>query len=134
MFFTILESTNPRFFSQSFKFLFLEGCRVSFSIVINSYFGIFQLNRKSCQKTKQRSVFLNPIFSNLNSNCSNLLDMRNLQEQVKGDCSDLFTVGTNCSCDLNMFANSWPSTSNLKKKSRSLQQFFSVGQNKIQFL
>ena len=29
-------------------------------------------------------AFLNPnIFSNLNSNCSNLLDMRNLQEQVK---------------------------------------------------
>ena len=29
-------------------------------------------------------MFLNPnIFSNLNSNCSNLLDLRNLQEQVK---------------------------------------------------
>ena len=40
-------------------------------------------------------MFLNPnIFSNLNSNCSNLLDMRNLQEQVKKhsvakNCSDL---------------------------------------------
>ena len=29
-------------------------------------------------------MFLNPnIFSNLNSNCSNSLDMRNLQEKVK---------------------------------------------------
>ena len=29
-------------------------------------------------------MFVNPnIFSNLNLNCSNLLDMRNLQEQVK---------------------------------------------------
>ena len=29
-------------------------------------------------------MFLNPnIFSNMNSNCSNLLDRRNLQEQVK---------------------------------------------------
>ena len=38
-------------------------------------------------------MFLNPnIFSNLNSNGSNLLDMRNLQEQVTKNCSDLYQL------------------------------------------
>ena len=70
-------------------------------------------------------MFLNfNIFSNLNSNCStNLLDLRNLQEQVK----KLFwpsTVGINGSSDLKSFANSLPSASNFKSFSRSLDQFF----------
>ena len=48
------------------------------------------------------------IFSNFNYNCSNLLDMRNLQEQVKNAfCyQKLFwpsTVWINCSSDLNIF-------------------------------
>ena len=59
------------------------------------------------------------IFSNLNYNCSNLLDMRNLQEQVKkAFCYQKlfwpFTVWINCSSDLKNFANS-----------RSLEHFFS---------
>ena len=54
----------------------------------------------------------------MNCNCSNLLDMRNLQEQVKKhsvikNCSDL-SVWINCSSDLKMFENSWPSASNFK--------------------
>ena len=68
------------------------------------------------------------IFSNLNYNCSNLLDMRNLQEQVKkAFCYQKlfwpFTVWINCSSDLKTFANSRPSASNFKSFSRSLEQF-----------
>ena len=81
-------------------------------------------------------MFLNPnIFSNLNSNCSDLLDLRNLQEQViKAFCyQKLFwplTVWTNCSSDLKIFANSRPSASNLQTFSWSLERFFlTVGQN-----
>ena len=75
------------------------------------------------------------IFSNVNSNCSNLLDLRNLQEKVKKAFCYLklfwpFTVWINCSSDLKKFANSWPSASNFKSFSRSLEQFFhTVGQN-----
>ena len=74
-------------------------------------------------------------FSNLNSNCSNLFDMRNLQEQVKkAFCYQKlfwpFTVWINCSSDLKTFANSPPSVSNFKSLSLSLEQFFlTVGQN-----
>ena len=63
-------------------------------------------------------MFLNTNnFSNMNSNCSNLLDMRNLQEQVKkAFCYQKlfwpFTVWVNCDGDLKDFANSWPSGSN----------------------
>ena len=73
------------------------------------------------------ACFSIPIFfSNLNYNCSNLLDMRNLQEQVKkAFCyQKLFwpiTAWINCSSDLNIFANSRPSASNFKKISRSLK-------------
>ena len=74
-------------------------------------------------------------FSNMNSNFSNLLDMRNLREQVKeAFCYQKlfwpFTVWINCSSDLKNFANSWPSASKFKSFSRSLEQFFhTVGQN-----
>ena len=84
------------------------------------------------------------IFYDLNYNCSNLLDMRNLQEQVKkAFCYQKlfwpFTVWINCSSDLKNFANSRPSASNFKSFSQSLEQFFlTVGQNnfgnKIPFL
>ena len=73
--------------------------------------------------------------SKMNSNCSNLLDLRNLQEQVKkAFCYQRlfwpFTVWINCSSDLEIFANSRPSASNFKSFSRSLEQFFlTVGQN-----
>ena len=81
-------------------------------------------------------MFLNPKnFSNMKSNCSNLLDMRNLHEQVKkAFCYQKlfwpFTVWINCSSDLKNFANSWPSASNFKNFSWSVEHFFlSVGQN-----
>ena len=84
------------------------------------------------------------IFSNLNYNCSNLLDMRNLQEQVKKafcyqELFRPFTVWINCSSDLKIFANSRLSAPKFKSFSRSLEQFFlTVGQNnfgnKIPFL
>ena len=75
----------------------------------------------------------------MNSNCSNLLGVRNLQEQVK-ICSDLSLFEyINCTSDLKNFANSWPSASNFQIFSQTLKQFFlTVGQNnfgnKIQFL
>ena len=83
------------------------------------------------------ACFSIPIFfSDLNYNCSNLLDMRNLQEQVKkAFCYQKlfwpFTVRINCSGDLKNFANSWPSASNFKRFSRSLEQFVRTvkGQN-----
>ena len=68
-------------------------------------------------------------------NCSNLLDLRNLQEQVKkAFCYQTlfwpFTVWINCPSDLKNFANSRPSASNFKSFFRSLEQFFlTVGQN-----
>ena len=82
-------------------------------------------------------MFLNPniFFSNLRYNCSNLLDMRNLQEQVKNYSVTKklfwpFTGWIDCPSDLNNFTNSWPSTSNFKSFSGSLEQFFlTVGQN-----
>ena len=69
------------------------------------------------------------MFSNLNSSCSNLSDMRNLQEQVKkAFCYQKFfwpfTVWINCPSDLKDFANYWPSASNFKSFCRSLEQFF----------
>ena len=73
----------------------------------------------------------------MNYNCSNLLDIRNLQEQVKkAFCYQKsfwpFTVWINCSNDLKNFANPWPSASNFKSFSRSVEQFFlTVGQNKF---
>jgi hypothetical protein len=77
-------------------------------------------------------MFLNPTFFfnwNSNSNCSYLLDMRNLQEQVKkAFCNQKlfwpFIVWINCSSDLKKFANSQPSASNFKSVSRSIEQFF----------
>ena len=67
------------------------------------------------------------IFSSLNSNCSNLLDMRNLQEQVKkAFCyQKLFWPFT-------VWINSRPSASNSKSFSQSLEQFcLTVGQNNL---
>ena len=64
-----------------------------------------------------------------------MLDLRNLQEQVKkAFCYQKFfwpfTVWINCSSDLKIFANSWSSASNIKTFSRSLEQFFlTVGRN-----
>ena len=66
---------------------------------------------------------------------SKLLDMTNLQEQVKkAFCYQKlfwpFTVWINCSSDLKIFENSRPSASNFKSFSRSLEHFFlTPGQN-----
>ena len=90
-------------------------------------------------------MFLNPnFFSNLNYNCSNLLDLRNLQKQVKkAFCHQKlfwpFTVWINCSSDFKNFENSRPSASNFKSFSLSQEQFFlTEGQsnfgNKIPYL
>ena len=80
----------------------------------------------------------------MNYNCSNFLDVRNLQEQVKKAlCYQklfcLFTVWKKYSSNLKNFANSRPSASNFKSFSQSLEQFFlTIGQNnfcnKIPFL
>ena len=61
--------------------------------------------------------------------------MRNLWEQVKKTlCYQKlfwpFTVWINCSSDLKMVANSWPSASNFRSFSWSIELFFlTVGQN-----
>ena len=72
---------------------------------------------------------------------SNLLDLRNLQEQVKkAFCYQKlfwpFTVWINCFSDLKKFENSRPSASNFKSFSQSLEQFFSqnIFGNKIPLL
>ena len=64
-----------------------------------------------------------------------VLDLRNLQEQVKkAFCYQKlfwpFTIWIDCSSDLKTLANSWPSASNFKSFFPSLDQFFlTVGQN-----
>ena len=70
----------------------------------------------------------------MNSNCSNSLDLRNLQEQIKKAicCQKLFwtfTLRINCSSDLKNFANSRPSSLNFKSFSQSLELFLTLGQN-----
>ena len=67
----------------------------------------------------------------MNSNCSSLLYLRNIQKQVKKhSVTENCSVQTNCSSDLKNFENSQPSASNFKKISQSLEQFFlTVGQN-----
>ena len=77
-------------------------------------------------------------FSNLNSYlnsyCSNLFDMRNLQEQVKKSfCYQKlfphFTVWINCSSDLKKFSNSRPSASNFYFFFIFITTFLTVCQN-----
>ena len=50
------ESWIYELFPRNFRFYFLEGCQVSFSVMINTYIVIFDRNRKllTCRKTKQR--------------------------------------------------------------------------------
>ena len=70
---------------------------------------------------------MNYIFSNFG-------DIRNLQEQVKKtSCyQKLFwpiTAWINCSSDLKIYPNSWPSALNFQSFSQSVEQFFlTVGQ------
>ena len=64
----------------------------------------------------------------MNSNCSNLLDLRNIQEQVKKrillpKIVLTFTVWINCSSDLKNFENSRPSARNFKSFSWSLDKY-----------
>jgi hypothetical protein len=83
---------------------------------------------KGVQKWKScKSQYFLPI--SIMYNCSNLLDMRNLQEQVKKTfCYQKlfcpFTVWMNCSNDLKNFANSQPSALNFKSFPQPLEQFF----------
>ena len=94
----------------------IKGLKVSAAIIWIDV--IVARNQKQIFNWKQRNFrenvhfltfpayFLIPIlFCNLNANCSNLLDMRNLQEQVKNAfCYQKlfwpFIVGKNCSSDL----------------------------------
>ena len=84
------------FIQRKYDDWFLYGCpKLVLILYPHMYFFIF-----SC-------MFLNPkfFFCNLNSNCSNSLDMSNLQEQVKNIfCYQkllwTFNVQINCSSDL----------------------------------
>ena len=76
-------------------------------------------------------IFINPNHFFQFEFCPNLLDMRNLQEQVKKafcyqKLSWHFTVWINCFSDLKKCANSQPSASNFKSVSRSLQKYFLI--------
>ena len=83
--------TDPQW-GQSF---FYEGPHSRFHL----FFQFSKLKIRECDSKNSFSsffcMFLNPnIFSNLKYNCSNLLDIRNLQEQVKNHsvikhCSNL---------------------------------------------
>ena len=42
MFFTNPESTNLQFFLQNYMVRFLEGCKMSFNVMINCCSGIFE--------------------------------------------------------------------------------------------
>ena len=59
-------------------------------------------------------------FSNVNSNCSDLLDMRNLQEQLK----KAFCNTKNCSSDRKKNCNLRLKAENLQKNSLSLEHLF----------
>ena len=103
----------------------------------------FELNMNLWQsKQRKYNLFTFPAhyytpknFSSANSNCFNLLDMRNCQEQVEKAFSYqnlfwTFTVLINCSGDLKTFGNFQPSAVNFKSFSWSLEYFFlTVGQN-----
>ena len=71
----------------------------------------------------------------MNCNCSNLLDMKNLQEQVKKHSVTikliwLFTVWINCSSHLKIFEIlAWPSASNFKSSITRI--FFSDSRSEI---
>ena len=68
-------------------------------------------------------------------NCSNVLALRNLSEQVKkAFCHQKvfcpYTAWINCSSDPKIFENSQPSALNFKSFFQSVEQFFlTVGQN-----
>ena len=128
------------------KSIFLPICR---HVKINPYFKML-LSYWSTFKfgtiffSKFSCMFLNPIFfSNLNYNCFNLLNMRNLQEQVKKAFfyQKLFWTFT---VWINQVISKFLKILGLqhlifKGFSRSLKQFFrAVGQNnfgnKIPFL
>ena len=103
-------------------FLTLKREKTSFHLL----HGLKEFSNLSC-------MFLNPnIFFQL----SNILDMRNLQEQVKKSILLPKIVLTfyclKCSSDLKNFANSRPSAWNFESFSQSLEQFFlTVGQDNV---
>ena len=97
------------------KFTFQLCCQYNCTCQsIIMFYQIYKLNIiVKIEFSNFSCMFLNPIFFflNLNSNCSNLLDLRNLQEQVKkAFCYRKFfwplTVWINCSSDLKKIANS----------------------------
>ena len=138
---TLLKSNwrkNQKITGFRTKFLFCNF-QDKLAIVVNETFLVFFISW-NCDVHGTFNFLAFPpcfliliIFSNLNSNCSNLLDMRNLQEQVKkAFCYQNlfwpFTVWINCSNDLKNFANSRPSASNFKSFSQT-NFFLTVGQN-----
>ena len=99
--------------------------------VILNVFKFTWLKIKQLFLTFPACFWISVIFSNLKSNCANLLNLRNFQKQVKkAFCyRKLFwpcTVWINCSIDLKIFENSRPSVSNFKSFSPSLEYFFSL--------
>ena len=86
------------FFTHFFITVVLNFLVANFFVILLKYL-IFFLSFLRAKQIQNKTfstfscMFLNPnIFSNLNSNCSNLYDVRNLQEQVKKAfcCQKLF--------------------------------------------
>ena len=80
-------------------------CEKMKPIQSSSFLSLLFLAKNNCFLTFPACFSIPMIFSNLNYNCSNLLDKRNLQEQVKkAFCYQKlfwpFTIWINCSSDL----------------------------------
>ena len=92
-------------------------------------------NYLSMDLGSKNSLGSSKVYQRSFSNFSGMFLWETSREQVKkAFCYQQFfwpfTVWINCSCNLGNFANSWPSASNFKSFSRSLEQFFlTVGQN-----
>ena len=114
----------------------IKGLKVSAAIIWIDV--IVARNQKQIFNWKQRNFRENVaiLFCNLNANCSNLSDMRNLQEQVKNAfCYQKlfwpFTVWINCSSDQEKLLKFEAEGREFAKCLRSLEQFIQTekGQN-----
>jgi hypothetical protein len=93
----------PRW-SGPFMFHFLEGCKVSFSVMINSYIGMFDLSRKYLpwKKTKQRKFCEKNsrfVVSEFMKTCDEL-DLSHWIRQehnLRQPCADIYDIFINIS-------------------------------------
>ena len=119
--------------------LFLVPILVATYLMPENLFEHCQRKLLSVFPIQVQSIFLNfscrflnlNYFSNLNPDCSNVFDLRNLKEQVQqAFWFKPFSVWITWSSDLKFFENSRPLALNFKRFSWLLEHFFlTVGQN-----